>query len=226
MSTQKLTYVGKSITAFKVIKEEEAFDALEDIDVWRAFKEGSEAAFHHIYQVYFPVLFNYGHQFTADRELVKDLIQDLFIDIKEKRKKLGDTTSIKFYLFRALRRRVLRAEQRHRLKFFRNASQEEHGFEISLSHETKLINAQMDEELKANLEKAFASLTKRQKEIILYYYYEGMSYQDITKVMGFAKVEYARVLVHRSIVKLREVMKSVKSLFALLGIGLWGSPEG
>ena len=67
-----------------------------------------------------------------------------------------------------------------------------------------MINMAMDEERRQKLEHAFNTLTKRQKEILIYYFYEDFTYQEITSLMGFAEVQYARVLVSRSLAKLRK----------------------
>lgn len=184
------------------------FQNLPEGDLWELFRQGDPQAFHHIYIKYFPVLFHYGHQFTKDTELVKDVIQDLFIYLKEKRSTLGKTTSIKFYLFKAFRRRINRYIKKN--DHWERMHTELKGFEIALSQESTLINATLDEELRQKLEQAFKTLTQRQREIILYYFYENFSYKEITSIMGFSKVQYARILVNRSISKLREELRNLK----------------
>ena len=67
-----------------------------------------------------------------------------------------------------------------------------------------MINSIIDKERRQQLEKAFNILTRRQKEILIYYFYENFSYQEITTVMGFSEVQYARILMSRSIAKLRK----------------------
>lgn len=185
------------------------FQSMPESDLWELFK-GDARAFNHVYLRYFPILYNYGHQFTKDRELVKDVIQDLFIYLKEKSAKLGRTTSIKFYLYRAYRRRI----RRYLRIYNRGASEtsfEDAGFEVALPHESHIINSAINEELKVRLEQAFAALSRRQREIVMYYYFEGFSYQQITSVMGFAKVQYARILMSRTIARLRKELENRRS---------------
>jgi hypothetical protein len=52
------------------------FQSMSESDLWDLFKNGDTEVFNFIYVKYFPILINYGHQFTKDRELVKDVIQD------------------------------------------------------------------------------------------------------------------------------------------------------
>jgi hypothetical protein len=75
-------------------------------EIWQNFKDGEEKAFIWIYKTYFDTLYNYGRQFDLDTEFVKDQIQDLFIYIRNNRKQLADVKSIKFYLFKSLRKKI------------------------------------------------------------------------------------------------------------------------
>lgn len=79
-----------------------------DSELWQKFREGSEDAYASIYEKFSPVLFSYGYRLSQDEDLVKDCIQDLFVNLWLSRRKLGATDSIKFYLFRSLRREIFR----------------------------------------------------------------------------------------------------------------------
>ncbi|MEQ9287162.1 MAG: sigma-70 family RNA polymerase sigma factor [Cyclobacteriaceae bacterium] len=78
-----------------------------DVQLWGAFKDGNESAFITIYNTYFPMLYRYGFQYTKDKALIKDAIQDLFVELRQKRKRLSHTTSIKLYLYKSIRRKIL-----------------------------------------------------------------------------------------------------------------------
>ncbi|MEM1137939.1 MAG: hypothetical protein AAGI07_19045, partial [Bacteroidota bacterium] len=51
------------------------YENVSDAKIWEEFKLGNENAFNYIYFVYYNALFNYGHQFSLNRELIKDVIQ-------------------------------------------------------------------------------------------------------------------------------------------------------
>lgn len=195
------------------------FGHFSEGEVWDLFRNNDEGAFTFIYLTYFPVLYNYGRQFTPDVDLVKDVIQDLFIYLQEKRGGLSATTSIKFYLYKAYRNRIIRYMNRSRQLGEEVEYDENTGFEIALSEEASRLNVLMDEEMREKVETAFSVLSKRQKEIILYYFYEGFSYQEITSIMGFAKVDYTRILMSRSILKLRKELGDYRIL--LEAIAAW-----
>lgn len=184
--------------------------AIPEQDLWELFKhERGEPpdtkAFDYIYLKYFPVLFRYGHQFSKDNELVKDVIQDLFVYLKTKGKRLGTTTSIKFYLCKAYRRRISRYLKKSHFRFPERDIAHE-AFGITHSHEAKIIDAAISDEIKIKLEGAIQRLTLRQRRIISYYFFEDFSYPEITCAMGFSSVQYARISLCRSIAKLRRVL--------------------
>lgn len=152
--------------------------------LWKTFKEGSEAAFEEIYNRYFKTLYNYASKFTPDKELVRDCIHDLFIELWESRHNLRDTTSIKYYLFKAMRYTMLdQLKSKSWLKMEHNDAVSS-GFDFIPPHETHLIKEQMDEEQKDRILKALNTLTLRQKEAIYLKFYNNLSYEEIASIMS------------------------------------------
>ncbi|GAB3925784.1 RNA polymerase sigma factor [Larkinella terrae] len=197
-------------------REAAPFNGITDADLWQQFRGGNQQAFAFLYSRYFPVLYNYGRQFTSDTDLVKDTIQDLFIYLQEKKAGLGEVSSIKFYLYKAYKNRIVRHLNKNLLNPEQLDYDDDRGFEILLSDESGSLSELLDEELRQKLETAFAQLTKRQKEIIIYYFYEGFSYAEITALMGFAKIEYARILMSRTILKLRKELGESRFTLTML----------
>ena len=93
--------------AYASLSNKDSLNSLDDVRLWELFSEGKEIAFSHIYGTHFEGLFQYGCQFTKNESLVEDALQDMFIELREKRKKTIIQTSIRNYLFTCLRRRIL-----------------------------------------------------------------------------------------------------------------------
>lgn len=51
-----------------------------DKDLWFAFQQGSTEALTAIYHRHIADLYNYGARITADRNVLEDSIQDLFLN--------------------------------------------------------------------------------------------------------------------------------------------------
>lgn len=185
---------------FDIVKSH--FSGLSDEEIWSKFKAGHEDAFIYIYKTYFQQLYQYGQQFTCDLDLVEDLIQDLLIDLRKNRKTLGNAPSIKFYLFKSLRRKIARYYKNNKLIYtedilaFRN-------FYLTPPSEAKLIKNQLDEQKRAAIEKAFQKIAPRQREAIYYYFFQEMSYQEVASIMGLNHLKSARNLVYKAIDSLK-----------------------
>lgn len=70
-------------------------------------------AFDSLYKEYYLLLVNYAHKFVKDGATSEDLVQDLFIEVWNKKDDLDmEAISIKFYLFRAIKNRIINHIQR------------------------------------------------------------------------------------------------------------------
>jgi RNA polymerase sigma factor (sigma-70 family) len=152
--------------------------------LWHQFKAGDRQAFSRIYRQYLPCLYNYGMKVTDETELVEDCIQELFIYLWKTRENLGDTDCIKFYLFKALRRRIVACQQemvritkkKERLAEGQQAAQS--------SYEHLLVSRQLEEEQQQRLALSLNALTRRQREAITLKFYDNLSFQQVAEVMS------------------------------------------
>lgn len=58
-----------------------ASNKMDDKVLWNLLVKGDQKALEILYQRYYSLLLNYGLKCSTDRELVKDCIQDLFINL-------------------------------------------------------------------------------------------------------------------------------------------------
>ena len=191
------------------------FKGCSEAFIWKEYKRGSREAFVYIYDKYFPVLYNYGHQLSSNKELIEDCIQELFVDLSKKGKQLSDTTSIKFYLIKCLRNRFLKTMKRDNRTKEHEKYFSGYEFQFSLSVEQKIINAQLDHELIEKLNQAILQLTDRQREAIYYYFYEGLSIDEIADLMNVTNRRTVQNLIYRAIAFLRNHFEPVTLLVFL-----------
>ena len=161
-------------------------DSNQNDQLWVDFQNGSEQAFTEIYNAFFRLLYNYGCKFTSDKDLVKDAIHDLFVKLWEKRCDVNIVTSLKYYLLKAMRHKMLDAlEKKKKLSLGQENLSESH-FEFVLPYESLLISHQLSQEQQARLLRAVNLLTPRQKEAIFLRYYNSMSYEEIAALMSLS----------------------------------------
>jgi RNA polymerase sigma factor (sigma-70 family) len=187
---------------------DEEYKHRSDSEIWEDFRKGNEQAFTYLYKSYVVSLYHYGNRKTPDQSLVEDCIQDLFIELWRNRQTLGDTTSIKFYLYKALKRKLVKKLISLRNHPIDAGIPEEYDFEMTLSPELELVAQQLSQEQKDSLLKALNSLTPHQKEAIVLKFYDGLSYQDIASLMSMS-VRSAYNLIYRAIAVLRMHVEKV-----------------
>ena len=155
--------------------------AINDAELWNAFRAGDRAALDVVYQQHVKPLYNYGFKLTQDKDLVEDGIQDVFVELWEKRERLGPTDSIRFYLFKVLRRTLLRRQaqnQRYSASpvFLENILSED-------SFEVRLIMEHSTARTNSILRKALDRLSGRQREVIFLRFYDELTFEEIANTM-------------------------------------------
>lgn len=176
---------------------------MSDKKIWNNLRNGDQKALEEIYRTYFSDLFNYGKRLSKDENTVEDCIQELFVELWNRREKLSETDAIKPYLFVSLKRKIF-----HTIKKLRKSTDtelEEKYFEAELSIDEILIANETTAEQKNNLQSAFNKLSSRQKEILFLRYYSEMDYEEISSIMEM-NYQSARNLVSRAIQKLAKYM--------------------
>lgn len=182
-------------------------------EIWKAFLSGDEKAFSTLYYMYADVLFSYGHKIVNDREMIKDTIQELFIKLYHNRKNLNETEHVKFYLFKALRNRLI-SKLTLRTNLSLDADKELlFQIEITLQEEEE-PDEMFSENQKEELSRAMKTLTSRQREAVYLRYIQEISLEDIAQMLDM-NYQSARNLIHRSIIKLRKELLIIAFLLLL-----------
>ncbi|MBK9763613.1 MAG: RNA polymerase sigma-70 factor [Flavobacteriales bacterium] len=70
---------------------------------------GDRSAFDTLFRAHYKPLCAFAVQYVKDRDVAEDLVQDLFFRLWQDREKVSITTSLKAYLFTAVRNRSLNA---------------------------------------------------------------------------------------------------------------------
>jgi RNA polymerase sigma factor (sigma-70 family) len=176
---------------------------IDDLMLWKAFRSGDEKALMMIFERYTQPLYNYGVKIIAANDLVNDSVQELFIEIWQNRARLGDTDSIKFYLFKSLRRKLIRAKRRTENRLFGTFSVNENA-ESSPSHEFILVSEQLSIERKEQVMNLLGTLTRRQHEAIFLRYFEELNCDQIAAVMDLSK-QAVYNLIHQALERMKKV---------------------
>lgn len=157
---------------------------VEDALLWARFQQDDRPSYNRLIQKYSNPLFNFGYRFCQDRNIVKDCIQELFLEIWDKRSRLNKPVSVKWYLFKALRNRIFREQAR----WTRNQPVEEsYRFLLEFNIEEKMIDDAQSLELALKMKRVLERLPPRQREIIYLRFYENLDFEAIAQVMGISR---------------------------------------
>jgi|WetSurMetagenome_2_1015567.scaffolds.fasta_scaffold60316_2 RNA polymerase sigma factor (sigma-70 family) len=179
----------------------EEFRNTSESNLWEAFLKGDLTAFRTIYCNNIRHLFRYGSNFTDDRDLIKDCIHDIFIDLYKYRAHLSPTSNIKLYLFKSLNHCIIKTlAKRNKTNLIIN---EDIPSVYNRSYEEELIDNELFSYQIRQVEKALSCLTDRQKKAIHLRFISELSYNEISQVLDM-NCQSARNLVHRGLEKLRE----------------------
>lgn len=175
----------------------------EEQELWIAFTEGNREAFSTLFLRYYEQLFRYGMAFTSSQNVVKDSLQKLFFRLWEKRENVTVPESVFAYLYTSLRRILLRINERETARNRRNAEYLERESEELLSIEREIIVEERKEKRKELYKQSIKALSPRQKEALLLRVDEGMSNQEIAKIMGVSD-KRVRNLIYEATKRIRE----------------------
>lgn len=159
---------------------------LDDSELWKEFQAGSEIAFSRIYRLHAPLLYGYGMKLIKDKELIKDCIQDLYIEIWNTKQRLGSVKNIKSYLLKSIRRKLIAAAIKNRKVLDRSVKFPDYKIIFAPSEEYKLTEEQASHEKHLKLREALNHLTQRQREIIHLKFFSRLDYEEISETMGIS----------------------------------------
>jgi RNA polymerase sigma-70 factor (ECF subfamily) len=174
-----------------------------DNNLWQGLKQGDKEMFLALYKKYYHTLLFIGLKEMKDAHLVKDIIQQLFLYLWEKRETIQEARNIKSYLITSFLRKLTadwkKSKQSGVLQVVRNGYPED----PQPNPEEKLIRKDEQSHLFKLLMDRINELPNRQKELITLKFYEGLSYEEIVQRTGLS---------HRTVYnKIHEGLKKLKS---------------
>lgn len=183
--------------------------------IWENFLCGDDEAYTYIYRQYSQALYAYGMHFTADKGLVEDCVQDVFVKIYQNRKRLQSTDNIKLYLFISLKNKLFNVFRKD-IKYSQIDTLEP-VFAAEYTIEDEIIQNEKEQFLNEKMIRMLEVLSPRQKEIIYYRFVEGLSYEEICQIMDM-NYQSTQNLIQRSLKKLRSTFSRAEMQFVFFFI--------
>lgn len=178
----------------------------DDQDNWEQMRAGNKQALFELYNHMYFHLIRFGLKLNADDELVKDCVNQIFLNLWDKRERLSAVANVKAYLMTSLKRCMLdQLAYTNKMTDAVNKMGAEEDWE-ELSYEEMMIRLQQDDELKDKLKIAIKQLTPRQMELIQLKFFEGLTYEQIAERTS-QKVKTAYNTIYDAIKMLKKLLK-------------------
>ncbi|WP_128548758.1 RNA polymerase sigma factor [Larkinella soli] len=194
--------MADSLPSRRLQSEENPLTQLPDPLLWKRVRAGEERAFEELIRRYYPPLYQYGLRYTRDMDLLKDSIQDLFVELWIYHRNMAQTEFVRVYLFKSLRRKVFRNAAGEGSREPLDEEAVDH-FLISENAEDELIQTELSAYQRSRLHALLRTLSNRQREAIHLKFFAALSNEKIAEVMGLNYQSVANLL-HRAVNRLRE----------------------
>lgn len=175
----------------------------EEIDVCllRKLNRGDHDAFSQIYDRYWRDLYTFAFRILRDEELAKDLVQDVFLSVWQTASLLQIHTSLKSYLFGAVRNQVARTLTRSKLKgAYLDALVKMTKVEPFGTEEQVILR-----ELQQRIDTGVEKLPKRMRTIFKLSRQDGLSHKEIAKHLDLSE-HTVKTTVYRALTVLRTLL--------------------
>ena len=149
----------------------------------KRIRSGDHNAFEELFHLYYSQLCVFSNSYVKSLDLARDVVQDVLIKIWDNREDLQINHSLKAYLYMAVRNQSL--------NFIQQKKQIER-LEKRLKKQLELNDfikrdEQNTAELTLKVWKLVDKLPERRRTIFILYRKHGLSYSEISEVMGIAR---------------------------------------
>uniref|UniRef100_UPI003216A1C1 RNA polymerase sigma factor n=1 Tax=uncultured Draconibacterium sp. TaxID=1573823 RepID=UPI003216A1C1 len=184
-----------------------AIERKKELLLWENLKNGDDTDFSHFYDNYVDFLFSVGIAYSNDKDLIKDSIHDLFIDLYKYRRKLSVNVNVKGYLIKSLKRKISSNQKKSGKLTLKETL-------LDSDYPTLIQESFIHGKENALIKKLLIQidrLPERQKEALVLKYQNELSYPEIAEILNIS-VESARTLVYRTIKSLRKNLSNIQSV--------------
>ena len=172
---------------------------------WSKIKEGDETSFKLLFMGLFAELSKYAFQYTGDRFLSEEIVQDVFIKIWQNRENLTPSKSVKAYIFQSVHNACINSLiQKKNKKNIHNVFLSEESWEFI--QESTQINSFLLEKLEAEdtermIKQIILTLPSGCSEIFTLSRFENKSNQEIAELLNLS-VSTVRTQIYRALEKI------------------------
>jgi len=170
-----------------------------DKEILMKVKDGDLEAFEFLLSFYEKAIFNYCLHVMKNMEDAKDITQDTFIKVYKNRKLIDEDKNIKTWIFTIATNTAYDSIRKKKRKN-----------EITLNEEDETISSieayYGEEGVFSDVEKALSKINTEYRKVLVLFYREGFSYQDIADML-LVPINTVKTHLSRGKEQLKEFLK-------------------
>lgn len=179
-----------------------------DLLLFDQVKNDDMAAYEVIFKKYFKELYRFAFSYVRDGQIAEEMAQEVFLYIWEKRMQIEIQTTLKTYLYSAVKNKCLNYIK---LELSRQQSMSDIS-KVMLSISGENMDEGESEQLKKYIQNAIDSLPKKCRQIFILSRNAGMTYEEIAKELGLSKKTVENQM-GIALKKLRESLEKVYKMY-------------
>ena len=174
--------------------------------------KGRETEYDRWYEAYVDEMFSYGMAFGIEKDVVLDIIHDIFLYLYEKEDK-QQIENVKFYLLRSLKNRIL-SMKRQDISFLSVENDGDYEFLIQVGGLDLVDDDEERKEYADQIDYLLSLLTGKQREVIYLHFMQELSYDEIAQILQIT-TKSVRKLTYRAIERMQEEKQLLGLIFIL-----------
>jgi RNA polymerase sigma-70 factor (ECF subfamily) len=154
---------------------------LPDQELWQKIMIGDREAFASLFNTYYQQLYQFAGRFVKDAQAAENIVQDLFVTLWIKRTKLNIKSTLKSYLYAAIKNRSLSYRKKNL-----NHISEEYVAEDKRDGDASPEDKYIQEEINAAVHQAIANLPEKCRLIYQMKRYDNLRYTEIADILNIS----------------------------------------
>lgn len=173
-----------------------------DKELFKSVSKSNIKAFEVLFHSYYANLCRFATGFIQDDETAEEIVQDLFVRLWEKRAQLSVDSSVKNYLYKAVKNQCFNYIKHNIIKanHFKNIQTER---EVQIQPDEQFLALELAEKI----EESIQSLPEKRREIFRLSREEGLKYNEIAEKLHIS-LKTVEAQMGLAIKNLREKLKN------------------
>lgn len=185
-------------------KESHSLSKDQDIELFELVKQNDTSAYETLFRKYFAELYRFAYNYLRDQVPSEEMAQEVFLYIWEKRDQIEIKTTLKTYLYSAIKNKCL-----NYIKYDIPRNQE-----LEEAHVALMITSQPEKEedsdkLKRHINSAIDQLPKKCRQIFVLSRNAGLTYEEIAEEMDIS----VKTVENQMSIALKKLRESLKPLY-------------